>query len=243
MEFVSFGIKTSNAIVFLHGWGGSNVSFMGAMKAFAALGFYAIGVDFPGHGKTPVPKSAYSVEDYANEVVKLLNSEKIKDVIIVGHSFGGRVAIKLAAKGSDLGVNIRKVVLVSSAGIKPRKSIVKSFKIYRYKKLKKKVKAGKLDEKVLLKYGSQDYKKLVPIMKASFIKIVEEDLTQDAAAIRVPTLLVWGKRDRDTPLYMARRLNKVIENSRLVIYNAGHYSYIDEREKFLEDVYLFIMTN
>ena len=111
-------------------------------------------------------------------------------------------------------------------------TIFRKYLIKRYKKLKIKVNEGLKDKKVLEKFGSDDYKQLNDIMKQTFVKVVNEDLSDDASKISIPTLLVWGKKDKDTPLYMGKTFNKLIKNSKLIILNGGHYCHIENLQEY-----------
>ena len=238
MNYLTFGRIGNPVLVFLHGWGGSLVSWISTAEAMARIGFYCVVVDLPGFGQTPEPNVVYGVTDYAKEVERLVQCLGIRELSVIGHSFGGRVAIVLSARGN---VNIKKLVLVDSAGVIPRRGVRYWCKVKKYKRVKKLVETGKLPKDSLKTYGSKDYQELTPIMKGTFVKVVNEDLLLTAKTIKVPTLLVWGRKDKDTPMYMARKLHGAIRDSTLVVYNAGHYSYLDNFREFIEDIYAFMV--
>lgn len=225
-EYYGTGQKT---IIFLHGWGGSISSF----KYFADIlsnSFKVLNIDFPGFGQSREPLREYSVRDYANEIHNLILNLNIESYYVVAHSFGGRVALVL----NDINSNMEKLVLVDSAGIKPRFSLKKWLKIKKYKIYKKLVKTRLLNPKCLEKFGSNDYKNLSENMRKTFVKVVNEDLSRYAKNINIDTLIVWGKNDKETPPYMAKRLKRYIKNSEIVwINNAGHFSYLDNQMLFL----------
>lgn len=180
-------------------------------------------VDFYGFGNTPHPDYALTLDDYVKAIVDLINHYKMKSVSIVGHSFGGRVALKIASR---YGYMLERMVLIDSAGIKPRRTLKYYYKLYRHKLLK------------LLKIphtaGSQDYRNLSPVMRKTFVNIVNENLSPLLSKITVPTLIIWGNKDKETPIYMARKFNKKIIGSGLVVLkNAGHYSYLEQPLKVL----------
>lgn len=239
MHFVTFGQKKNPAIVFLHGWGGSIDSWIYFAKTFSYYGFFCVVVDFPGFGQSPEPTKAYSVYDYANEVSLLINKLDLKDIVVVGHSFGGRIGIVLSG---FLKLNITKLVLVDSAGIKPRRGIGYYIKVKKYKKLKSLVAMGKKPKEVLEKYGSDDYRQLSLVMKETFVKVVNEDLLEYAKQIKISTLIVWGDKDKDTPLYMAKKLKRAIKGAEMKVYAGGHYSYLDNKKRFIDDLYTFLMV-
>lgn len=238
MNYITLGRKKNPAIIFLHGWGGSIASWGDLPKKLSGVGFYCVVIDFTGFGLSAKPTKVYGISDYALEVENLLNELKIKKTNIIAHSFGGRVAIKLASETNM----VSKLVLVDSAGLKPKQSLIVKLKIMRYKHLKKKAVKGKIETRALEKFGSADYKALSAIEKECFKKIVNEDLSGFAKNIKISTLIVWGKKDKDTPLYMARHLHKLIRGSRLVILDAGHFSYLDEPYEFTSEVYEFLMV-
>lgn len=226
INYTQWGVGAD--IIFLHGWGGSAVSFMGAAKALR--GYRVTLVDFYGFGKTSHPDYPLFVEDYAKSIVEIINFHKMTRVTIVGHSFGGRVAIRLAAK---YGYLLDNVVLTDAAGIKPRRGIKYYFRVYRHKLLNK--------LKINHTAGSEDYRALSDIMKQTFKNIVNEDLSPELGKITVPTLLFWGDKDRDTPIYMAKRMYRKIRGSGLVVVKgAGHYAYLDAHGAFVSVLTQFI---
>lgn len=230
MNYVKFG-DSKNYIIFLHGWGADKKSFLWLKDYF--FDYSLIFVDFPGFGDSDAPEKAWSVFDYVQDLKSVLDKFEIKSLIIVGHSFGGRVGIKFSYLYQN-DYDKFKLCLVDSAGIKPKRNVGYFVKIYYYKILKKIAKKFKFIKKMLLNCGSSDYKKLSPIMKETFKKVVNEDLSYDAKYIIKPTLIVWGENDKDTKVYMAKKLNKLIVNSRLcILEKAGHFSFLDKPDEFL----------
>ena len=238
MNYIAIGDRNKTAVVFLHGWGGSIDSWGVIPVKIASFGFYSIVVDFPGFGKTPEPAKPYGVQDYVLELKNLLSMLGVDSCVLIGHSFGGRVAIKFASCYNDV---VSKLILVDSAGVLPRRGIIHKFKVWSYKRAKIRAQKGLIPISKLEKYGSEDYKILSNVMKATFVKVVNEDLVCDARKIECETLLVWGRNDKSTPLYMAKKLNKEIKNSRLEIYCAGHFSYLECMEQFIDEIYIFMI--
>ncbi len=209
-------------VIFLHGWGGSTASFKGIALKLANKCRCTL-VDFYGFGETSHPAHPLTLKDYAQSIKDIIRHYNMEDVVLVGHSFGGRVAIMLAAECP----RISGLVLVDSAGIKPRRKPSYYIKVYSYKILK----ALGIRK---LKAGSEDYRKLNPAMRGTFINVVNQDLTREADMITSPTLIVWGEKDMETPLYMARKLEAHIVNCRLnILEGAGHYSYLDNFNQFI----------
>lgn len=214
-EYTVFKAESDTVVLFLHGWGGGLESFAGAYRAVCGMGVTCINYAFP---KT-VPES-WGVYDYAAQVAEFLKSIGAEKPIVIGHSFGGRVALILAAQGL-----CKKIMLVDGAGLKPRPSLRKALRIAAYHRRVR-------SHKPLDGFGSKDYNSLEPQMRRVFVRIVNTHLDKLLPYIKCPALLFWGKRDRDTPLYMAKRLRRGIKNSALIVTDGGHYSYLDAPAKF-----------
>ncbi len=209
-------------ILFLHGWGGSIDSFMGLGKSLSNR-FRVTLIDFYGFGKTPHPAKPLMLNDYVESVLEIIKQYDMHSINIIAHSFGGRVAIKLTAKYEYL---CEKLVLIDSAGLKPRRTIKYYYRVIRHRLLKL--------LKIPHKAGSKDYQQLSPIMKKTFVNVVNENLYHLLGNITTPTLIIWGNKDKETPIYMARKLNKKIVGSGLVVLNgAGHYSYLEQPTRVL----------
>lgn len=210
-------------VMFLHGWGGGLNSFAGAYRSMKDCGISCVNFAFPK--KVP---STWGVYEYAACVRDFMLEQGIDRPIIVGHSFGGRVAIILAAQGLA-----KKTVLVDSAGMKPKFSLKRKIRIARYHH---RVKCGKpLDG-----FGSTDYNNVDVDMRGVFVRIVNTHLERLLPYIKCKTLIFWGKHDSDTPPYMAKRLKRGIHGSTLVMADGGHYSYIDSQYKFLQNLKNFV---
>lgn len=234
------GIKTNyiekgegEAILLLHGWGSNIELFKGIIENRSkAQKVYAL--DMPGFGKTEEPKEAWDVDGYVDFVIEFIKKMKITKLSLLGHSFGGRVIIKLVNR-KDLPFEINKLVLIDSAGIKPEKVNNKNIKTYVYK-LGKKVLSTKLMKKLFpngldklkSKFGSADYRNATPRMRDILVKTVNEDLTDLLPTIKYSTLLIWGDKDTATPFSDAEKMNKLIKDSGIVkVEGAGHYSFLD----------------
>ena len=225
---IRFGNGTDE-IFFLHGWGGSCDSFMGVAK-FLSNNYKVTLLDFYGFGLTPQIYRPLRVDDYVLGVVELINNYNLKKINIICHSFGGRVAIKLATGYSDL---IDKIIFIDSAGVKPRRGIKYFIKIFQAK-IYKKFNVSKV-------IGSEDYIKLNVIQKETFKNIVNENLSKYLKSIKNETLLVWGDKDKDTPIYMGRKFNRKIKNSKLIVFKGcGHFAYIERHVVFCKIIVKFL---
>jgi len=207
-----------------------------------------ITVDFPGFGQSLDPPSTWKVKDYADLIAAFIQEQKIEPVDIIAHSFGGRVSIYLASHYKKL---VGKLILVDAAGLIPKRPISYYIKVYRYKTLKKianssigsgLIKILGIDAKSFAKNaGSSDYQMLNETMKKVFVSVVNDDLEPYLTDIEASTLLIWGKDDKETPVYFGETMEKKIKDAGLVVLdNAGHFSYIDRSASFNKIVLVFL---
>lgn len=208
-------------VVFLHGWGANSSAFLFVAKSICAS-YRVTLIDFFGFGKSDEPKRVYDVNAYAKGVRELLDKTGIERAVLVGHSFGGRVALELAAYYPQI---VDSLVLIDSAGIKPRRGIKYYAKVLAHKLLKKIGKSGLS--------GSSDYRELSPVMKRTFINVVNYDQRKLLKLVHCPTAVFWGAKDKDTPLYMYRCFLKHIKGANGFILDGGHFSYVDDARAFL----------
>lgn len=214
----------------MHGWGGNKKSFK-CVQNFCSGEHKLVFLDLPGFGNEKPPPYAYGAKEYALWLAQKLRQMNIKEkVCFVGHSFGGRVAICYASIFPE---KVDRVCLVDSAGIKPKFKIKRTIKLIWFRFYKKCANIGLCSKEKLKKFGSSDYKALSPEMKSTFVKLVNEDLSLQASQVHAKTLIVWGEKDKDTPLYMAKRLNKLIKNSELIVFEkCGHFAYLERLPQF-----------
>lgn len=222
-------------IVLLHGWG-SNIKLFANMIDLLSKKYKVVAMDMPGFGESEEPKTAWDVGDYVQFVIDFIKEYDTKEVMLLGHSFGGRVIIKMHSL-SELPFKVTKVILVDSAGIMPPKSNKKSWRT-RYYKLGKAFLSTKLMQKLApdalenfrKKMGSADYAAASPMMRQVMVKVVNEDLEPYLPNIKCPTLLVWGVNDTATPLSDGEKMEKLIPDAGLVkLENAGHYSFLEQQ--------------
>ncbi|MCL2817682.1 MAG: alpha/beta hydrolase [Clostridiales bacterium] len=222
-------------LLLLHGWGASCLSFA-ALMPHLARHFTVYALDFPGFGQSPPPQSVWGVGDYAYLTEKFLKQLAIDKPLIMGHSFGGRVSILLGARGLPA-----KLILVDSAGLRPRRSLKYYLRVYSYKAAKSLFSLPLLrnhKERALAFWlrsnPSSDYKQAQGVMRQVFVKVVNEDLRRHLPKIKAPTLLLWGELDTAVPLSDARLMERLIPGSGLaVLPGAGHFCFLDKPREFL----------
>ena len=237
---------TKKPLLLLHGWMGMIASWAPVYNFFSKNRKVFV-IDFPGQGgKSSTLTQVWGVPEYSAMTKSFIDSVGIKGCDVIGHSFGGRVIIYLASQYHDL---FSRIILTDAAGVKPRKSIKKAIKIFVAKNMKWLLKIVFTDEKyeeilndMRKRHGSQDYASLQgQIMRDTFNQVVSLDLTNRLKDITNSTLLIWGENDQDTPVYMAKIIEKNIKDSGIVIIeNAGHFAYLDNTNKFLTVANVFI---
>ncbi len=177
----------------------------------------------------------YSLDDYIEDLREYFYKNSITAPSVIAHSFGGRVAIKLACKDKTF---FDKIVLTGSAGLKPKTTVKKVIKKGVYNILKKVIPKEKLKG-----FYSKDYQSLDSVMQKSFIKIVNEHLDYCLDKIENKTLIINGKEDRETPPYMAKKLNRFIKDSTLImVKGAGHFVFLDKPNYFNMEVRKFLLS-
>lgn len=235
--------------VILQGWG-TDMNMYDSVAAAISDKYRVVQLDLPGFGESDEPPEAWSVDDYCDFFCKFLEKIKVKKAVLIGHSYGGRMIIKMAARSADgtLPFEISKIMLIDSAGVMPVRSAIQNLKVKRYKALRKFLTNERIHSLFpevidywLSKQGSEDYKKASPVMKACLVKAVNEDLQDIMPSVKPETLLVWGTNDLDTPIEDAYAMESLMPNAALVrIEGAGHYSFLEQPVLFRSVIRSFL---
>ena len=223
-------IENKPTVLFLHGWGGNENSFDITYNNLHQ-NFSLLSINLSDITTNYLDKSL-TMHDYVLAVLRILKKHNICNCHIVCHSFGFRVALILARDGD---IHIDSMIIIDGAGIKCQ-SVITKFKILKYKILKKLVKAKLLPSRFIANRGSNDYNILSDRDKITFCNIVNYDLKDCVKYIDCDTTIIWGKYDRDTCVKCAKYIHKNIKNSKLIIYNAGHFSFIENQIEFIMDI-------
>ena len=233
INYVFYDNKSKINLVFLHGWG-QNIEMMMSLANPFIKKYNVLIVDLPGFGKSEEPKEVWSIYDYADVINEMLNSLKIKNPILVGHSFGGKISLCYAIKYTP-----SKIVLLAS----PYKKKIKkpTFKMKLYKFLKKIPLLKRFENIVKNHVGSTDYKNASEMMRKILVNHVNLDLTDEVSKIKCPTLLIWGTNDTEVPIEDAKELEKLISNCGLVTYEGcTHYAYLERLNQTIRVLDSFI---
>lgn len=221
-------------MILMHGWG-CRASTLASIEKVAGETHTVYNIDFPGFGSSDEPSDVWGVENYASMLRQFVEKLDIKNPVLLGHSFGGRVGIVYASQ-----YPIDKLILVDAAGVKPKRSLKYYIKVYSFKTMKRlapllmgRNKATEYIERQRAKRGSADYSSSSPMMRAIMSKVVNEDLRHLMPRIKAPTLLIWGENDTATPMRDARIMEKLIPGAGLVSFpGCGHYSFLDNPIQF-----------
>lgn len=221
-------------IILMHGWG-CNLTTLKSIENVAVESHTVYNIDFPGFGESHEPHEVWGVEEYTRLVERLVEIEDIKNPVLLGHSFGGRVGILYSSRNS-----VSKLILVDAAGVKPTHTLKYYIKVYTYKLGKRvlpliygKKNAQKRIEQMRSRRGSSDYNNASEMMRRILSKVVNEDLKKYMPLIKAPTLLIWGENDTATPLKDAKIMEKLIPDAGLVSFpGCGHYSFLDNPGQF-----------
>jgi len=230
------------ALVFLHGWGSNSTFWFMSTEQLVQAGYSLYFLDLPGFGKTEMPKESFTTQKYADFLTSFVGKLGLKDFVLVGHSFGGKVAVKMGSGGVQN--ELKGLVLVDASGL-PHASIMtklKSKAAHALKPLFTPRFMQRTRNKLLRLVGSDDYV-AQPQLRQTFINVIQEHVTFDLPNIQTPTLIVWGSEDDNeySPPKDAHIFNEQIKNSELcMIKGAKHYSFMDKPEEFQKAVLEFI---
>lgn len=214
-------------LLFLHGWRSDSDRYVDFINFFKDKGYSIYVPDLPGFGSTPEPKDSWDLDDYVDFIIEFIEKLKIKDFVLLGHSFGGRMSIKLAARKYP---GIKRVILCSAAGIWHKKNgkqklmitVAKICKFFFSLPIIHLLKP--ITEKLaFMVFGYKDYFQASGVMRETLKKVIEEDLFPLLKEIEVPALVVWGEKDMTTPVVDAYTMKAAIKDSELkIIERADH---------------------
>ena len=208
-----------HTVVILHGWGQSKASWQGAFESVPDM--YVVALDLPGFGAEPLPPaigSEWGILEYAAWVREKIESESLQSVILLGHSFGGRIAAHIASERPQW---LRALILYAAPCVY-RPSVEVTFK----------KKIASVANLFGLKGKYRGNTELVEAdsrgLGGIYRRVVNFDQTAALKKIAVPTLLLWGEKDVDVPLRIAREMQSLIPASRLeILPGLGHNAHIE----------------
>ncbi|MDO5301540.1 MAG: alpha/beta hydrolase [Tissierellia bacterium] len=234
--YVDRGSTGAPVAVVLHGWGANIESVFPIIQKLEQT-HRVLAYDAPGHGDSEEPQEVFGTWDYAQFLLEFLETMDIHRATFLGHSFGGKTLTIFAAEHPQ---RVDQLILVDASGVAPRRGASYYIKVYRYKALRYLYEKFPLYkpsrerlQKFYARYGSDDYQNSSGIMRKIFVKVVNENTDHYFPKIQAAPLLIWGRWDDATPLYMAEVFEEKIPGSGLVILEGGHYSYLEDYGTFV----------
>ncbi len=213
-------------LLIIHGWGASSMSWMGVVEEMSGKGFQLIIPDLPGFGKSSAPEANWGSKEYADIIYALIKEMDLKDCYLLGHSFGGGIALRIVVERGG----VSKLILCDAAIVREerldmRQKISKALANIGGKLVSKDFPGYKFFEKMIYRLaGVNDYYRASPVMKEVFRRVVSEDLRFLLPEAKLPCLIIWGSEDKATPVEDAHFLNNQIAGSELVMIPGGRHN-------------------
>lgn len=231
-------------VLALHGWGANLQTFWPIAQQLAPRGYTVHLLDLPGFGETARPPEPWSVADYMRFVLGYLDANALDRVDLLAHSFGGRISLMLAAEHPD---RVRKMVLADSAGLRAPLGMRQRLRHVVVRVVRQGLDRLGMDglrenlqQQYNARYASEDYLNAGPL-RETFVRVIEQDLTDYARRVQASTVLIWGEHDMDTPLWQGQRLEQLIPDAGLIVFEgAGHYAYLDQLDNYVRIVHHFL---
>lgn len=238
---ISYGTlgKGEKSLIFLHGWRSNKEAWSPVAALMKSAGFRIFFIDLPGFGASETPKNPYTLHNYAETVRVFIQKLNLENCVIIGHSFGARVAIKFAAENPNL---LQKLVLVGSGGAQPwwRNASILIAKIIRPFFMPYFM--APLRIRFYRAIDADDYI-ATPQLQKTLVNIINENLDPLLPRIQTETLVIWGDKDTIAPISYGKRMARAIPNARLkIIKDAGHYCFQDAPQKFVSLLTKFLIT-
>lgn len=235
-------------IVFLHGWGRTRADFKEYQRFFESLGVRTLAFDLPGFGSEKEPLKSWTVEDYVSYVKQRIAAEGIEKCSIVGHSFGTRIAVALAASEPDL---VERLVLIGAPLARSltfkRRLLMLAAKAWRFVKWFPGAQAiqGQLEEALRKRRHSMDFLYTSEgVMRETLKKVVSENLRPYLTRIAMPVLFIYGTNDMVTPVENNKRALSYMPQAKLeIIEGAGHMVIVEKPEELAKIIKKFLIPN
>jgi len=234
--------KGKPSLVLLHGWG-CNWEIWSPIISSLTEKYQLIIPDLPAFGKSGNPITVWDSVEYSKWLAAFLETTAPNDpVILIGHSFGGKVAAHFTSAFPE---KVSSLILVDASGLPADLSSMKRLQQATLSLIPQVIKNSvprKLKSRLLKVTGSaDDHLNSTPTQRAILRKTIREKLNNVLVHIPVPTLLIWGQLDQDTPLSQAKLFESLIPQSQLQVFErAGHFPFIEDPDRFIKVVTEFI---
>lgn len=216
-------IGQGQSIVALHGWGMNHTMMMPIAKELGK-NYQVYICDLFGFGKSEEIPEYHEFNDYIEAFHKFICEKQINEPILLAHSFGARLAFLYAAK-----YPVKALIVTGAAGLKAPLSFEKKIRIYLHK------------HRILKNRGSLDYQKATDFQRKVLLECVNMDLSDTIKQLNIPMLIIWGEKDLETPLWMAKKIHECVPTSTLLIFKGeDHFAYYHEPLRFAQCTHLFL---
>lgn len=237
-------VGDGSPVLALHGWGRTLHDFWPVAERLAPEGYQVHLLDLPGFGRSALPPATWDVADYMRHVLAYMDAAGLERVALLGHSFGGRIGLMLAAEHVD---RVRKMVLADAAGIRAPLGFKQQVRNLLARTTRRTLELAGMDgmrdrmqERYNQRYASADYLNAGPL-RETFVAVIQQDLSPFAAHVKAPTVLIWGDQDQDTPLWQGRRLEQLIPDAGLIVFEgAGHFAFMERLNDYMRIVTHFL---
>jgi len=223
-------------VVWLHGWARRGDDFTLAASELADRSIASVTLDMPGFGASPPPEMAGGARHYAELVIPVLREISSDPIVLVGHSFGGRVATVIASTHPDL---VRALVLTGVPLIRlaPASKSPITYRLVRWLHARGVV-SDKTIEAARQKYGSTDYRRAEGVMRDVLVANVNESYERELSTIQAPVAFVWGENDTVVPTLVAQSASSMLqgESTLAVFANVGHLLPLEAPEELAKVV-------
>ncbi len=231
INYTLYGNNKKDTIVLLHGWG-QNIAMMKPIGDALADKFNILILDLPGFGESDEPKYPWSLIDFVNAIHELIDKLKIKNPIVMGHSFGGKLALLYASM-----YDVKKLVIFAAPINHNHKVSLKSKMLKGIKKLPLMDSLGEYMKKYI---GSTDYKKASKMMREILVNHLDTDIYDKLSNIKSSTLLIWGESDLAVNPSVAYEIDNVLSDSGVVILPGTHYAYLENLNRVISILESFL---
>jgi pimeloyl-ACP methyl ester carboxylesterase len=230
-QFAAYRLKGGPAeapqLIWAHGWGHSHTALAPLAEAMRPRADSWL-VDLPGFGASPVP-GPWGTADYADAMAEFLSGLPARKRVWVGHSFGCRVGVQLAARHPNA---VAALFLIAAAGLPPHRSLwARARHMPRnlaFRAVRAMTPEGPVRDRLRERHGSSDYRN-AGAMRPVLVKAVSEDLSDAARQIRIPVVLVHGEADSESPPEIAAQFHALIPSSRLhLLRGFDHWTILTE---------------
>ena len=222
-------------ILFLHGWG-SSLTIFDDIISYLKPSYHCLSLDLPGFGNSKEGNESLTIKEYSTLLNEFLMEHNFKPDLIVGHSFGGKIAIEYTINYSY----DNKLFLCAPSIIKPKRKVSYYVKRGLYKSTKK---FEKLNKYIKNKVSSSDYNNASEILKGTLINSCTTYYDEELKNITNKTFIYWGVEDTTTPINQAKKVHKLMKNSSLLLIEGGHFAFIDNKYNFINTIENFMEDN